>query len=61
MEAAILFPPPEQIQERINLCRVELAELKRLLRASRAARKAEEARRARLAPPQEQEAAHVSC
>jgi hypothetical protein len=47
METATPLPPPDLILERMNLCRVELAELKRLLRAVRAAGKAEEARRAR--------------
>jgi hypothetical protein len=60
MGTAILLLTVEQVQQRINLCRAELAELKRLLRAVRATQKAEEARRARHAPlPEEQEAARV--
>ena len=43
----LTLPTPEQIQRRIQLCRLEMAELKRMLRAIQAAKKAEEARRAR--------------
>jgi hypothetical protein len=47
MATTSTLPTPEQILERMTLCRVELAELKRLLRAVKAAEKAEQARRAR--------------
>jgi hypothetical protein len=60
MATAIPFPTPEQILERINLCRVELAELKRLLRAVRAAEKAEQARHARRSTGHRKEAPHAS-
>jgi hypothetical protein len=47
MGTPITLPSDDQIQQRINLCRAELAEWKRVLRAVRAAKKAEEARQAR--------------
>jgi hypothetical protein len=49
MEADFSLPSAEQIQARITLCRVELAELKRALRAIRATEKADQARQARAA------------
>jgi len=50
MTTTITLPTPDQIVERINLCRVELAQLKRVLRAIKASEKAEQAHRARPPP-----------
>jgi hypothetical protein len=49
MKATITLPAPEQVIERIEACREELAALKKLLRASVAARTAQQARQRRVA------------
>jgi hypothetical protein len=58
MNGTITIPKPEEIAQRINRCRQELAALKRLHRLAVAARKAEEAARDR-EMAQSREAAHV--
>lgn len=47
------LPPKEQIAERIDACRQELAALKRLYRAARAAEQADNARQRRTSNPKE--------
>jgi hypothetical protein len=59
METTIPSLSVEQIQERINLCRAELAEWKRALRAVRAVKKAEQARQARESAPKGKGAGHA--
>jgi hypothetical protein len=43
----LTLPPPDEIQERITACEIELKSLRRLLRMSRAMRDAEAARQRR--------------
>jgi hypothetical protein len=49
--STLTIPPPEQIVDRIKICREEMAALRKLLRLSKAAAEAEMARRHREAQP----------